>query len=96
MKKLLTLTLLLSSFVFVPATKAENVRTGNVLNNPQIQVQIGRRRRRRDRNWNFAFGNRVGYGRTFTQDVRVGRRTYRETYQVINGRAVLISRVRLF
>jgi hypothetical protein len=94
MRKLLTLALLLFAFNFVPAAKAENVRTSAALNNPQIQVQIGRRRRRR--NWNFAFGNRVGYGRTFTQDVRIGRRTYRETYQVINGRAVLISRVRLF
>jgi len=95
MRKLLTLALLLFAFDFVPAAKAENVRTSAALN-PQIQVQIGRRRRRRNRDWNFAFGNRVGYGRTFTQDVRIGRRTYRETYQIINGRAVLISRVRLF
>jgi len=96
MKKILTLTLLLlSSIVFVPATKAENVRTNAVLNNPQLRVEIGRRRRR-GRNWNFAFGNRVGYGRTFTRDVQIGWLTYRETYQVIDGRPVLISRVRLF
>ena len=95
MKKLLTLTLLLfSSLAFVPATKAENVRTSAVLNNPQLRVEIGRRRRRG--RWDFAFGNRVGYGRTFTRDVQIGWRTYRETYQIIDGRPVLISRVRLF
>src|SRR6516165_7645821 len=96
MKKLLTLTRLLSSFVFfAPATRAENVRTSAVLNNPQLRIQIGQRRRHR-RDWDdYAYGNRVGYGRTFTRDVQVGWRTYRETYQVVNGRTVLISRVRL-
>jgi hypothetical protein len=96
MKKLLTLTLLLSSFVFIPATKAENVRTNAVLNNPQLRIQIGPRRRHR-RDWDdYAYGNRVGYGRTFTRDVQIGWRTYRETYQMIDGRPVLISRVRLY
>jgi hypothetical protein len=98
MKKLLTLMLLLSSFAFAPTTKAANVTTGAAFNNPQVRIQIGRRRHRRD--WNrdrdYAYGNRIGYGRTFTRDVRFGWRTYRETYQVINGRTVLISRVRLY
>jgi hypothetical protein len=99
MKKLLTLTLLLSSFAFIPAAKAENVHTSAVLNNPQLRIQIGRRHRRPDwddRYRGYAYGDRVGYGRTFTRDVQVGWRTYRETYQVINGRTVLISRVRLY
>lgn len=98
MKKLLTLMLLLSSFAFAPTTKAANVTTGAAFNNPQIRIQIGRRRHRRD--WNrdrgYAYGNRIGYGRTFTRDVRVGWRTYRETYQVIDGRTMLVSRVRLY
>jgi hypothetical protein len=97
MKKLLTLTLLLSSFAFIPAVKAENLHTSAVLNNPQLRIQIGRRHRRDwDRDRGYAYGNRVGYGRTFTRDVQVGWRTYRETYQVVNGRTVLISRVRLY
>jgi hypothetical protein len=97
MKKLLTLTLLLSSFAFIPAVKAENVHTSAVLNNPQLRIQIGRRHRRDwDRDRGYGYGDRVGYGRTFTRDVQVGWRTYRETYQVVNGRTVLISRVRLY
>ena len=98
MKKLLTLTLLLSSFAFAPMTKAANVTTGAALNNPQVRIQIGRRRHRRDwdRDRDYAYGDRVGYGRTFTRDVQIGWRTYRETYQVINGRTMLISRVRLY
>ena len=97
MKKLLTLMLLLSSIAFVPVTKAESVTTGKAFNTPQVRIQIGRRRRHRrdwDRDW--AYGDRIGYGRTFTRDVRVGFRTYRETYQRVNGRTVLISRVRLY
>ena len=98
MKKLLTLTLLLSSFAFVPTTQAANVKSGAALNNPQVRIQIGRRRHRHDwdRDRDRAYGDRVGYGRTFTRDVRVGFRTYRETYQVVNGRTMLISRVRLY
>lgn len=98
MKKLLILILLLSTFAFVPVTKAANVTTGAAFNTPQVRIQIGRRRHRRDwdRDRDRAYGDRVGYGRTFTRDVRVGFRTYRETYQVINGRTVLISRVRLY
>jgi len=100
MKKLLTLTLLLSSFAFIPAAKAENVHTSAVLNNPQLRIQIGRRHRRHDWYWDrdrgYGYGDRIGYGRTFSRDVQVGWRTYRETYQMIDGRPVLISRVRLY
>ena len=97
MKKLLTLTLLLSSFVFVGSSKAANVTTNAAFNNPQIRIRIGQRRHRRD--WDRddrAYGDRVGYGRTFTRDVEFGRHVYRETYQVRNGRTILISRVRLY
>lgn len=98
MKKLLTLMLLLSSFAFAPTTKAANITRGAALNNPQVRIQIGRRRHRHDwdRDRDYAYGDRVGYGRTFTRDVQVGFRTYRETYRVINGRTMLISRVRLY
>ena len=99
MKKLLTLTLLLSSFVFVGSTKAANVTTGAAFNNPQVRIQIGQRRRHRrdwDRDRDWAYGDRVGYGRTFTRDVEFGRHVYRETYQVRNGQTILISRVRLY
>jgi hypothetical protein len=99
MKKILTLTLLLSSFVFVGSTKAANVTTGAVLNNPQLRIQIGQRRHRRNwdrRDRDRAYGDRVGYGRTFTRDVELGRHVYRETYQMRNGQTILISRVRLY
>jgi len=99
MKKLLTLTLLLSSFVFVGSTKAANVTTGAAFNNPQVRIQIGQRRRHRrdwDRDRDWAYGDRVGYGRTFTRDVEFGRHVYRETYQVRNGQTILISRIRLY
>ena len=99
MKKLLTLTLLLSSFAFVGSSKAANVTTGAALNNPQIQIRLGQRRRHRrdwDRDRGYAYGDRVGYGRTFTRDVQRGWHTYRETYQVRNGQTILISRVRLY
>jgi hypothetical protein len=98
MKKLMTLTLLLSSFAFIPSTQAANLTTGAALNTPQVRIQIGQRRHRRnwERQRDWAYGDRVGYGRTFTRDVRFGFRTYRETYQVVNGRTVLISRVRLY
>ena len=99
MKKLLViLTLLLSSFAFVPSTQAANVTKGAVFNTPQLRIQIGTRRHRRnwERRQDWAYGDRVGYGRVFTRDVRYGFRTYRETYQVVNGRAMLISRVRLY
>lgn len=94
MKKLLTLTLLLSSLSFVGSAQAATKTVGAVLDNPQLRIQIGRRRHRR--NWDRAYGERVGYGRTFTRDVQYGRRVYRETYQVRNGRTFLISRVRLY
>lgn len=99
MKKLLTLMLLLSSFVFVGSTKAENVTTSAAFNNPQIQIRLGQRRRHRrdwDRDRGNAYGDRIGYGRTFSRDVEYGRHVYRETFQIRNGRTVLISRVRLY
>ena len=99
MKKLLTLMLLLSSFVFVGSTKAENVTMGAAFNNPQIQIRLGQRRRHRrdwDRDRGYAYGDRVGYGRTFSRDIEFGRHVYRETYMIRNGRTFLISRVRLY
>ena len=98
MKRLLTLTLLLSSFAFAGSTRAANVTTGTAFNNPQVRIQIGQRQRHR-RDWDrddWAYGDRVGYGRTFTRDVEFGRHVYRETYRVRNGRTILISRVRLY
>ena len=99
MKKLLTLTLLLSSFAFAGSSKPANVTTAAAFNNPQVRIQIGQRRRHRrdwDRDRDWAYGDRVGYGRTFTRDVEFGRHVYRETYQVRNGQTILISRVRLY
>lgn len=71
-------------------------KSGAALNTPQLRIQIGRRHRRNWERRDWAYGDRVGYGRTFTRDVRYGFRTYRETYRVVNGRTVLISRVRLY
>jgi hypothetical protein len=98
MKKLMILTILLSSLAFVPTTQAADVTTGATFNTPQVRIQIGQRRHRRnwERRHDWASGDRVGYGRVLTRDVRLGFRTYRETYQVVNGRTVLISRVRLY
>jgi hypothetical protein len=98
MKKLMILTLLLSSLAFVPETQAANVTTGAAFKTPQVRIQIGQRRHRRnwERRRDWAYGDRVGYRRVFTRDVRVGFRTYRETYQTVNGRTVLVSRVRLY
>ena len=95
MKKLLTLTLLLSSLALPGLTQAsESKRTDTALNSPQIRIQIGRRLH--DRDWNRRYGDRVRYGRTFTRDVRYGRRVYRETYQIRDGRTYLISRFRVY
>ena len=79
-------------------TKAANLKTSAALNNPQLRIQIGQRRHRRyRRDWDdYAYGNRVGYGRTWTVNVQRGWHTYQETYQMIDGRRVLISRVRLY
>jgi hypothetical protein len=98
MKKLMALVLSLSTFAFVPSTQAANVATGAALKKPQVRIQIGQRRHRRnwERRSDWAYGDRVGYGRVFTRDVRVGFRSYRETYRVVNGRTVLVSRVRLY
>jgi hypothetical protein len=103
MKKLLTLTLLISSLGVFGSAEAAAKETGGTAfnNNPQIRVQIGRRRHRdRDRDrrryWNQAYGDRVGYGRIFTRDVQYGGRVYRETYRVRDGRTFLVSRVRVY
>lgn len=99
MKKLLTLTLLLASLGLAGSTQAATTNTSNTVDNPQVRIRIGQRDRRyrhRDYDRNRAYGERVGYGRTFTRDVRYGRSIYRETYQVRNGRTFLISRVRLY
>src|SRR5438045_5361024 len=98
MKKLLTLTLLLSSFAFGGSSKAANVTAGAAFNTPQLRIQIGQRRRhRRDWDRDRVYGERVGdyYSRTFTRDVQRGWHIYRETYQVRNGQTILISRIRL-
>src|ERR1043166_109578 len=98
MKKLLTLTFLLSSLSFAGSTQAAPKTTGATGDNPQFRIQIGQRRRHRHRDWDRdrAYGDRGGYGRTFTRDVQYGRRVYRETYQVRDGQTYLISRVRLY
>jgi hypothetical protein len=99
MKKLLTLTLLLSSLGLAGSAQAATTANGAAVDNPQVRIRIGNGRRYRDRrhrDWDRAYGERVGYGRTFTRDVRYGRGIYRETYQVRNGRTFLISRVRLY
>ena len=100
MRKLLTLTLLLSSLGLAGSTQAATTTTnGTTVDNPQVRIRIGQRDRRyrhRDYDRNRAYGERVGYGRTFQRDVRYGRSIYRETYQVRNGRTFLISRVRLY
>lgn len=103
MKKLFTLMLTLASFVLVvPETAVTSAAT---LGKPQIQIQVGQRRRHRNRDWRRGEnrGERIGWGRTYTTTrlVRLGYRTYRETYQVRslpNGRTqtTLISRVRVY
>ena len=99
MKKLLTLTLMLSSLGLVGSANAATKDTGGAAfnNNPQVRIQIGRRyRHRRDWDRDRAYGERVGYGRTFTRDIQYGRRVYRETYLIRNGRTYLVSRVRVY
>jgi hypothetical protein len=101
MKKILALTLSLASIGFV-ATSAEAKTAGSSNSSattisavaPQGRIQLGGNRRN-----NRRFNHRV---RTVTQTrlVRVGRRTFRETYQITylpNGRTQtrLISRVRV-
>ena len=99
MKILLAGILTLASFGFVGTWNSGSVANAAALGNPQVQIRIGRQRRR-DRDWDRARGDRIGYVRTFTRDVRHGFRLYRETYRVRylpNGRTqtMLISRVRL-
>ena len=98
MKTLLTLTLMLSSLGLVGSANAATRDTGGAAfnNSPQVRIQIGRRHRNRDWDRDRPYGERVGYGRTFTRDVQYGRRVYRETYQVRYGRTYLVSRVRVY
>ena len=72
MRKLLSLILLVSSLSLVGSAEAAKP-SGASLDNPQVRIQIGQGRRhyRDGRDWNR------GYGRTFTRDVRYGRRFYR-------------------
>ncbi len=90
MKKFLALAILsMSAIVFVPSIQAKTINAANSASAPQIRVQIGRNRR---------FNRRVV--RTYTRNVRVGRRLYRETYRVVtrpNGvtRTTVVSRVLL-
>lgn len=99
MKKLLTLLVTLASFAFfVPGMESGTTRAAS-LGKPQIRIELGQRRRhRRFENR----GERVGYGRVYTQTrlVQRGWHTYRETYQIRtfgNGQTqtTLISRVRV-
>lgn len=104
MKKLLLTLLLLSSFSLIGSSTIASAAIP-VVGKPQVRIQIGQRRRHwrdrdRDRDRDYARGDRVGYGRMFTRDVRRGWHLYRETYQVRylpNGmtQTVLISRVRI-
>lgn len=94
MKKIIALSMLLFSAVaFVPSAEAKSsdVSSNLTVNNaaaPQVRVQIGRGNQRYNRRT----------VRTYTRNVRVGRRLYRETYRVVyrpNGttRTQLVSRV---
>src|SRR4051812_14976451 len=106
MKKLFATILTLASLGFVGSLNSQSTASAATLGKPQFRIQIGRQRRRdrdyrdyRDRDYR-ARGDRVGYSRTFTRDVRSGWRIYRETYQVRslpNGqtRTMLISRVQI-
>ncbi len=103
MKKLMTSFLMLASLGLIGWSQTVNADAATALGTPQVRIELGQRRRRwrdRDRYRDMARGDRIGYGRTYTQDVRRGWHLFRETYQVRylpNGRTqtVLISRVRL-
>lgn len=92
MKKAIILSLMLGAAVIaLPAVDA-NAATTNTVSEPQVNVRIGQPRRR----WN----NRRVRTVTRTRIVRVGFRTYRETYRIMylpNGRTrtTVISRVRV-
>ena len=100
MKRLGTLILMLASFGFFGSLQVANATTMTAVGKPQVRIELGQRRRRwRNRDW--AYGERIGYGRTFTRDVYRGRHLFRETYQVRrlpNGfrQTFLISRVRVY
>lgn len=102
MKKLLALTLSLAAIGGV-VTSAEakaaesSTSAATIVANsaaPQVRIQIGQGRR------NNRWGNRRAHTVTQTRLVRVGRRLYRETYQITylpNGRTQIrvISRTRV-
>ena len=89
MKKFLALAILsMSAITFVPSIQAKTINaTANSASEPQIRIQLGRNRR-----------NNVRTVRTYTRNVREGRRVYRETYRVVtrpNGvtKTTVVSRV---
>ena len=89
MKKFLALAILsMSALAFAPSIEAKsNNATTNSASEPQIRIQLGRNRR-----------NNVRTVRTYTRNVREGRRLYRETFRVVtrpNGmtRTTVVSRV---
>jgi len=104
MKKLLTVLVTLASFAFfVPRTESGMTKAAS-LGKPQIRIELGQRRRHRNRDWRRYEnrGERIGYGRVYTETrlVQRGWHTYRETYQIRtfgNGQTqtTLISRVRV-
>ncbi len=92
MKKAIILSLMLGAAVIALPAADANAATTNSVNEPQVNVRIGQPRRR----WN----NRRVRTVTRTRIVRVGFRTYRETYRIMylpNGRTrtTVISRVRV-
>jgi spore coat polysaccharide biosynthesis protein SpsF (cytidylyltransferase family) len=103
MKKIFALSALIASIGFggltMPANAAESKSSATIASANANEPQIWRQNRRdRDRNWrNNRSRVRV---ETRTRIVRVGFRTYRETYQIRylpNGRTQtrIISRVRI-
>jgi len=99
MKKFVTLIFMLATLGFVGSWDTAQASTA-AFGKPQVRIEL-RQRRRHWRNRDWAYGERIGYGRTFTRDVYRGRHLFRETYQVRrlrNGytQTMLISRVRLY
>ena len=93
MKKVIFLSLMLGAAVIALPGVDANAATTNSISEPQINVRIGQPRRR----WNNRRGTRIV---TRTRIVRIGFRTYRETYRIMylpNGRTrtTVISRVRI-
>ena len=103
MKKLLAITLALSSFGFM-GWSTETQASAKVTN-PQIRIRIGPQRRRYRDNGYRQYGDRDFRDRDFrvateTRVVNYGWHTYRETYRIRylpDGRTetTVISRVRI-